>query len=109
MMEDNLKELVKMQKKIYEIISRSEELQKVIELIERRRSCIICVRDCDISGVIDAKFEIGRCYDEDDVCSDIVEALKMTRDKYIKEFEDLDAETKEGEKWKIREKKSCRI
>lgn len=95
-MEDNLKELIKMQKKKYKIISRAEELQKVIELIERRHNCIICVRDCDISGIIDAKFEIGRCYDEDDVCSDIVEALKMTRDKYIKAFEDLDAEAKKG-------------
>lgn len=94
MMEDNLKELIKMQKKKYEIISKAEELQKVIELIERRRSCIICVRDCDISGVIDAKFEIGRCYDEDDVRRDIVEALKMIRDKYIVAFKDLDAEVK---------------
>ena len=95
-MEDYLKELIKMQKKKYEIISKVEELQKVIELIERRHSCIICVRDYDISGVIDAKFEIGRCYDEDDVRSDIVKALKMIRDKYIKEFEDLDAEARKG-------------
>lgn len=97
MTEDYLKELIKMQKKKYEIISKAEELQKVIDLIERRRNCVICVRDCDISGIIDAEFEIGRCYDEDDVRSDIVEALKTIRDKYIKEFEDLDAETKKGE------------
>ena len=101
MMEDNLKELIKMQKKKYEIISKAEELQKVIELIERRRSCIICVRDCDISGIIDAKFEIGRCYDEDDVCSDIVEALKTIRDKYLKEyikiFEQVDMEAKKDD------------
>lgn len=97
MIEDNLKELIKIQKKKYEIISKAEELQKVIELIERRRNCVICVRDCDISGIIDAKFEIGRCYDEDDVRSDIVEVLKIIRDKYIKAFEDLDAEAKKGE------------
>ena len=101
MMEDNLKELIKMQKKKYEIISKAEELQKVIELIERRRSCIICVRDCDISGIIDAKFEIGRCYDEDYVCSDIVEALKTIRYKYLKEyikiFEQVDMEAKKDD------------
>lgn len=106
MMEDNLKELIKMQKKKYEIISKVEELQKVIELIEQRHSCAIYVRGSDTSGIMDEKFEISRCYDEDDVRSVIVEALKMIRDKYIKAFEDLDAETKEGEKWKIREEKS---
>ena len=97
-MEDNLKELIEMCKKKYGIALKVEDLQKVIELIERRRSCIICVRDCDISGVIDAKFEIGRCYDEDDVRSDMVEALKMIRDKYIKALEELDTGTKGCEK-----------
>ena len=59
------------------------------------------MRDCDISGIIDAKFEIGRCYDEDDVCSDIVEALKTIRDKYLKEyikiFEQVDMEAKKDD------------
>ena len=103
MMEDNLKELIEMCKKKYEIALKVEDLQNVIELIERRRNCVICVKDCDISGIIDAKFEIGRCYDEDDVRRDIVEALKMIRDKYIKAFEGLDAEAKGCEKWEAKE------
>ena len=58
MTEDNLKELIKMQKKKYEIISKAEELQKVI---------------------------------------DIIEALKLVKDKYIKAFEELGTEAKKGE------------
>jgi hypothetical protein len=93
-MEDNLKELIKMQKKKYEIVLKVEELQKIIDLIEQRHSCVIYVRGSDTSGIMDEKFEVG-CYgNEDDACGDIIEALKVMRDKRIKVLEELDTEVK---------------
>jgi hypothetical protein len=101
MMEDNLKELVKLHKRKYEIISKANELQNVIDLIERRCNCIISVRNYNFDKeVIDAKIAIGRCdndcIDEDDVCGDIIEALKAVKGKYIKAFKELDTDVEES-------------
>jgi hypothetical protein len=100
-MEDNLKELVELYKKKYEFISKVEAVQEVIDLIECRHNCIICVRNYDFSKkFIEAELEIGRCdndcIDEDDVCGDIIEALKAVKGKYIKAFEELDTEVEES-------------
>ena len=101
MMEDNLKELVKLHKRKYEIISKADELQNVIDLIERRCNCIISVRNYNFDKeVIDARIAIGRCdndcIDEDDVCGYITKALKMIRDEYIKAFKELDTDVEES-------------
>ena len=85
-----------------------EAVQEVIDLIEYRHNCIICVRDYDFSKkFIEAELEIGRCdndcIDEDDVCKDVIEALKLVKDKYIKAFEELDTEAKGCEKWEAKE------
>lgn len=37
------------------------------------------------------------CIDEDDVCGDIIEALKAVKGKYIKAFKELDAGAEKGE------------
>ena len=99
MTEDNLKELIKMQKKKYEIISKAEELQKVIDIMVRGCNCVISVSDYTLD--MDAKVAIGRCdngyIDEDDALKDIIEALKLVKDKYIKAFEELGTEAKKGE------------
>lgn len=102
MMEDNLKELVELYKKKYELISKVEAVQEVIDLIEYRHNCIICVRNYDFSEkFIEAELEIGRCdndcIDEDDVCGDIIKALKAVKGKYIKGFKELDAGAEKGE------------
>ena len=100
-MEDNLKELAKLYKRKYEIISKANKLQDVIDLIERRCNCIISVRNYNFDKeVIDEKIAIGRCdndcIDEDDVCGYITKALKMIKGEYIKAFEELDTEVEES-------------
>nr|DAW73887.1 MAG TPA: hypothetical protein [Caudoviricetes sp.]DAX87284.1 MAG TPA: hypothetical protein [Caudoviricetes sp.] len=99
MMEDNLKELVRIQRQKYRIISRAEEIQNVINSIKLRHNCSISVRNYSFpQGTVDENVAIGHCdndcIDEDDVCKDIIEALNLVRDKYIKAFEELDAEVR---------------
>lgn len=99
MMEDNLKELVRIQRQKYRIISRAEEIQNVINSIKIRHNCSISVRNYSFpQGTVDENVAIGHCdndcIDEDDVCKDIIEALNLVRDKYIKAFEELDAEVR---------------
>lgn len=108
MIEDNLKEFVRAYGKKYEIISKAEELQSIIDLIERRCNCIISVRNYNFDKeVIDARIAIGRCdndyINEDDVCGYIIKALKMIKGEYIKAFEELDTEAKGCEKWEAKE------
>nr|DAN41563.1 MAG TPA: hypothetical protein [Caudoviricetes sp.] len=109
MMEDSLKRLVRVQRRKYRIISRAEEIQKVIDSIECLHNCSIDVQDHNFpQRTVDANVTIGRCdndcVDENDVCKDIIEALELVKGKYIKAFEELDAETK---KWGEYEKNSC--
>lgn len=108
MMEDNLKELIGIQRQKYRVISKADEIQSIINLIKHRHRCSIGVRDYSATqGGIDENVEIGRCdndcIDEDDVCKDVIEALKLVKDKYIKAFEELDTEAKGCEKWEAKE------
>ena len=98
-MEENLKELVRIQRQKYRIISRVEEIQSVINSIKLRHNCSISVRNYSFpQGTADENVTIGHCdndcIDEDDVCKDIIEALNLVSDKYIKAFEELDTEVK---------------
>lgn len=102
-MEDSLKELVRVQRQKYRIISRAEEIQSVIDSIKCLHNCSVSVRNYKFpQGTVDANVAIGHCdndcVDEDDVCKDIIEALELVKGKYIKAFEELDAEAKKGEK-----------
>ena len=101
-MKDNLKELVRIQRQKYRIISKAEGLQNVINSMKLRHNCSISVRDYSFpQGAVDENVAIGHCdndcIDEDDVCKDVIEALELVKDKYIKAFEKLDAEVKKDE------------